>query len=202
MEDIREACKLIAKHYDGRRGQFAYEAFEYINAAYFNNDLPWPLIVWAITPHGGCLGNTMSRTDAPPIITMHPSTLGGTEKRNPWGVDPALLGTTYAFDVIIHECLHVSQHYILDGQRGPTSHNCLNWVSEVNRIAPLLGLEGVEAGTTKAKRLPIEGEFTKTGKPATKVKKVTAGNMLHIEIATFPYSVRDPDFYRANELAW
>jgi hypothetical protein len=202
-----DACQLIARHYDGRRGAWAYECFEHINATLFDGELPWPLILWAITPHGGCLGFTNLGRDYP-VITLHPSLLGGTEKDNPWHTDPALLGVCYGYDVLVHECIHVKVNYVLGGWagRGQTSHNNDLWVTEVNRLAPLLGIDGVRVGRSKPKRVPIPGETTKTGKPATKVVRETDGDLPFTAAARFPYAFRkllgQTDFYRAGRLPY
>jgi hypothetical protein len=89
----------IAEHFHGAKGRWAYEAFDFINSAYFGGKLPMPLIQWAITPHGGCQGLIKSSL-RDPVITLDPSLLGGTEKREPWGVPDSLLGACYAFDVL------------------------------------------------------------------------------------------------------
>lgn len=192
--DIVEATKLIARHYDGKKGLWAYEAFEYINERFYDNRLPWPLIRWAITPHGGCLGLTHSG-DAP-IIVLHPSLLAGSEKPNPWGVDPALLGVTYAFDVLLHETIHVSVRYLLGGATGPTSHNNPQWLSEVNRIAPMIGLEA-KAGISKARRVVVTGD---DGKSTSKVIRGVDDDCWPFKaVATFPggvrYHLNQTDYY-------
>jgi hypothetical protein len=184
-----DACKQIARVYWARRGVWGYEAFEFINATYFAGSLPWPLIQWALTAHGGCLGKTCARPDAP-VITLHPSLLGGTEKDDPWRIQPAWLGPCYAFDVLLHETMHVSVDCVIGRGGGDSSHNNPGWIAEVNRIAPLLGLDGVVAALCKPRRVPIEGRTTKTGKPATKVVRASDGNVPHCLIARFPYGVR------------
>jgi len=114
------------------------------------------------------------------------------------------LGACFAFDVLVHECIHVSVNYLHGGSSGPTSHNCNEWISEVNRLAPLLGLHGVEAGRSTTTRKVIAGEFTKTGKPATKPVRASKGNIPHGAVARFPYAVRqaqgDLNFYQQNRL--
>jgi hypothetical protein len=179
--DVIAACKLIASTYYGERGLWAYEAFERINATYFANGLPWPFIQWAITPHGGCLGQTSRRSA--PVITLHPSLLGGTQKPNPWGIDPALLGVYFAYDILLHECIHVSVGYVLGGATGPTSHNNPQWISEVNRLAPMIGLP-VTAAASKTKRIADE-----TGKKS-RVVRTTDSSVPFAAVATFPYGVR------------
>jgi hypothetical protein len=186
--EIVAALRLIGEHYHDRRGVWAYDVFGAINAAYFESKLPTPLIQWALTPHGHCLGQTMPTRR--PIVTLHPSLLGGTESDDPWGFNPEWLGIAFAFDTLLHEAIHVSQHCLLGGGVGTSSHNNTAWMSEVNRIAPLLGFSGIEAGLSKTKRVPIEGQFTKTGKPATKVVRYSEGNIPHDAAARFPRGLR------------
>jgi hypothetical protein len=188
---------LIARHYDGPRGVWAYAAFDALNAAFFDGRLATPRIQWAITPHGGCLGLTARASH--PVVTLHPSILGGTEKANPWGIPPEWLGIAYAFDVLLHEAVHVAQHQLYGGISGPMSHNDPGWIAEVNRIAPLIGLEGVEAGRSRLKRVPIEGGS------ATKVVRVSEGNLPHKVVSRFPYMARfffgtADGYYRTNVL--
>jgi hypothetical protein len=187
-----DAARAVGAACYGRRGLFAYQAFDWVNATLFAGRLPTPLILWELTAHGGCLGLTHASTAAPPIIRLHPSMLGGTEKDNPWKVPPAWLGPAYALDVLIHECIHVSVAYLLGGATGPTSHNNPQWVAEVNRIGPLLGL-AVRAGRSVTKRVPCEsGETGPAGKPRTRTVRVTeAGATVPFrDVAAFPYGVR------------
>ena len=188
--ELAAACRLIALHHDGAKGVWAYEAFDFINAAYFGGVLPTPLIRWALTPHGRCLGYT--RVAAAPEIALHPSLLGGTEKPNPWGVSPAELGVAYAFDTLLHECIHVQNHWVQGGWHGTgaTAHNNPLWVGEVNRLVPLLGFAGVRAGTSGTKRVPVAGKPTTRGKPPTKVIRDTAGTVPFGAVAAFPSGVR------------
>ncbi len=198
--EIRAACRLIAELYQGPAGLWAYEGFDYINATLFDHRLPQPFIQWAITPHGGCLGLTAHA--AQPVITLHPALLKPQQKESPWGIDAALLGPRYAFDVLIHEAIHVSVKYVLGGATGPTSHNNPQWISEVNRLAPLLGLD-IEAGQSRTQRVPIEGHVTATGKPQTRVQRITTGSVPFKAITRFPRAVRahleQLDYYRHRE---
>jgi hypothetical protein len=181
----------IAARYNGREGGvWAYDAFDDINAKYFGGELPTPKIQWALTAHGRCLGLTRMDIEAP-IITLHPSILGGTEKANPWRRDPAWLGPAYAFDVLLHEMIHISVNYIVGTGQGTTSHNCEGWIGEVNRIAPLLGLDGIEAGKSTTAR--VDG----------KVKRITTGNIPFSAVSMFPYELREhlgtaDQYYRTN----
>ena len=200
--EVMEACKLMARHFYGSKGVFAYEAYDHINAAFFGGALPFAMIQWAITAHGGCLGQTSS--SKLPIITMHPSLLRGSEKADPWGMSPAILGVRLVYDVLLHECIHVAVNYIHGGATGPTSHNSPEWIGEVNRILPMLDIQGVIAGKSTTKRFEIEGSTTKTGKAATRVERVTVGNVPFKAVAAFPYGVRTHlgmnEYYKAKGL--
>jgi len=106
------AAPAFFEHYFGELGTFAYRAFAWANKTLFEGALPTPAIVWTLTPHGKCLGFTRAG-DRPPVVTLHPSILGGTELAEPWGISPDLLGHAYALDVLVHELMHVSVHYRL-----------------------------------------------------------------------------------------
>lgn len=189
---IETACKLVAEAYYGEQGAWLYAAFDAINEAYFSGELPYPLITIEITPHSSCLGWCSSTDLRPPRIAIHPTLFGVRRQgeKTPWGVPGAWLGKRFALDVLLHECIHASVHYRLGGYSGPSSHNNEQWVSEVNRIAPLLGLEDVKAGRQVAKRVPVPGGFTKSGKQQTRVQKVSLGNVPFAAVARFPYAVR------------
>ncbi len=148
-----ENLRDIAAIYFGCDGTWAYDAFEFINARCFGDGLPVPAIQWALTAHGGCLG--LTRSGGEPVITLHPSILGGTEKLNPWGFPSEWLGRCFAFDTLVHELMHVSvierSGFLRGG--GSSSHNNDVWVSEVNRIAPLLGLSKFQASRSRTRRV-------------------------------------------------
>lgn len=174
------ACRLVAREYYGDRGAWLYQAFDWINATLFGNELPCPFILTGLTPHGHALGFT--RVSEPrPTITLHPSLWGGAEERKPWGIPSDLLGPRYALDVLTHEAIHVSVRYRLGWTRPAswvTSHDNPAWVAEVNRIAPLIGLAGVEAGMRKSRRF------------GTTVRRVSTGNIPYQAVTMFPHAVR------------
>jgi hypothetical protein len=194
---IETATRYVEEHFFSEKAKFARHAFDYINERFFHGQLPWTLILWGLTAHGKCLGQTVSNLRKPPVITLHPSLLGGTEKTNPWQVHPRHLGQCYAFDVVLHECMHVSVEYLLGGQQGgESSHNCPAWIAELNRIAPMLGFPEVKAEMTKPAR--VKGE--------AKVKRITKGNIPLDVISRFPYALRqhyrDLSFYEHCVLPW
>jgi hypothetical protein len=207
--EIVKALDLIADYYNPQFGRWACRGFDAINATFFDGRLPRPLIQWALTPHGACLGLTIVAER--PIITLHPSIMAPKCARNilaepPWRVDPSWLGPLYAFDVLLHESMHVAQRALYGSEgRGESSHNCPSWVAEVNRLSPLLGFRGVEAGLNRPKRVPVPGQFTRRGKPKTKVQRVDEGNIPLDVHSRFPHALRKffgtaDAYYHAGQL--
>jgi hypothetical protein len=202
-DTIQDACRIVAGHYYRERGLWVYRAWAWINETLFFNELPLPLITLGLTSHGACLAWTMSSKERPPIILLHPSLWAGTESDDPWSFPPDLLGPRFALDSEIHEAIHVSVNYRLGGPgfaapadgagkrkifRGDSSHNNPQWIAEVNRIAPLLGLADVHAAMSVPKR---------KGK---KIVRVCEGNIPFDVAATFPRALRFHwkrlDYYR------
>jgi hypothetical protein len=197
-EKIQDACHVVSQHFYGERGLWCYRGWHWINRTLFFNELPLPLLTLGLTSHGHCLAWTMSPRERPPIILLHPSLWGGTEREDPWNFPPDLLGKRFAFDSLLHEAIHVSVNYRLDGKpgaeaergkfRGDSSHNNPHWIAEVNRIAPLLGFTDVNS----AMSVP-----TRKGK---KVVRVCEGNIPFDVAAKFPRALRiwrrDFDYYR------
>jgi hypothetical protein len=158
--------QAVVAHYQDRLGRLGYALFTAVQTRLFAEALPWPLLLWGLTPHGGCLGLTRVHASTPPIILLHPSLLGGTEKDTPWGIPEAWLGVLYALDVIIHECMHVAVHYARGPwQGGTSSHNNPLWIAEVNRLAPVLGFANEVAAMSKPTR--EQGKLVRRCKDAT-----------------------------------
>lgn len=193
--NIKQATILTTSHFYGKRGEWCYSAFEHINQTYFDKRLPWPLIRLELTAHGRGIG--MAHTDGEhPIITLHPSAFGGLEKKNPWGIPPEDLGERYAYDVLLHECIHVAVNYVLGGEDGPTSHNNPQWVGECNRIARLLGMDGFKASESKTRRVKEDGK-------STVVRGCEPGSVDFSMVSGFPHLARQhfigADYYRRKE---
>lgn len=205
---FRKSCLVVAEQCYGRKGTWAYESFAFINRMYFAERLPWPHIIWGLTAHGSCVAwaSTARDKSRPPIITLHPSLLRGTEKENPWGIPPERLGQSLAFDTLLHECIHVHIEYNLGGSTGSTSHNCPRWVRQINRLAPLLGFKGIRFGISKTIRVPNpNAPRTKRGKIATRVVRGCTGNVPFTIGAGFPNSLRSylgqgDQYYRQQQL--
>ena len=98
-------------------------------------------------------------------MVLHPAVLSPAAEA-PWSTPAAWMGWRYAYDLLLHECMHVHIDYVL-GERGKgtSSHDCEAWVAEVARLAPLLGLPAFTPGLSRTKRVPVPGETTKTGRP-------------------------------------
>lgn len=191
FSNIEQACRLVAGTYYGGKGLWLCNAFDAINKHIFDDKLPYPHIILALTAHGKCQGWSRSSKKRPPTICLHPSAFGGTEKDDPWGIPSECLGYRFAFDILLHECMHVSVNYCLGGAKGPTSHNNPQWISEVNRIAPLIGFNDVDAGMSKTKRVQIKDKSTfKPGRKPTKVVRTTDGNIQFSSVASFPIGLR------------
>jgi hypothetical protein len=193
MLGIAAAVRLVVERYYGNTGLWVYEAFDYLNRELFAGELPQPLIVWALTPHGCTLGRVRVAKDRLPVLTLHPSLFGGSERSGPWGIPPRWLGPRFAYDVLIHELIHLSVEFRLggwEGVGGETIHNNPLWVGEVNRLAPLLGFDNVQAGLKKVQRVPIDGPLTKRGKRPTKPARVDSGNIPFAALAGFPWQLR------------
>jgi hypothetical protein len=166
--DFARACREVIAYAHRRRGVWVYQAFDWVNRTYFADELPVPLIQIAITPWGGCLGYTALRRDPEqgradheqaPVVTLHPSLWEAAPASSPglerqvWKIPARYLGPRFALDVLVHELMHVSVEYRLGGRGGGTSsHNNPAWIAEVNRLAPLLGLPGVQAAMSKVRR--------------------------------------------------
>jgi hypothetical protein len=164
-EQLHAAYRLVARHVYrvGRLGAFGYAAFDYINATFFEGKLPETLLLWQLTEHGHALGECRSSEDGPPVISLHPALVYPAKARLPsseqhrekrWSILREWLGFCYAFDVLLHECIHADINYVLggwerlQGERGQqrskwSSHNNPLWVGECNRIARLLGQDTV-----------------------------------------------------------
>jgi hypothetical protein len=199
-ERLHQAYRLIARHLYRRLGHFAYTAFDHINATHFAGKLPETLLLWDLTEYGHCLGWTRSAADGPPIIKLHPAVVSpaprppALEHLPIWGFPPTWFGLAFAYDVLLHECIHVTVNYLhggwetLSARRSYwTSHNNPVFVAECNRLAPGLGYTGDPFTMKVPTRVIIPGVFTKSGTPKTKTVRIQAGNAPDFE--RFPYSL-------------
>lgn len=144
-------------------GTWAYDTFEKLNEQFFANRLSLPVIQWGLTPWGESYGYYMPSWHK---IILHPSLLqkGGTAWA-PWNPltrqkeTNKLLGVKFAEHVLLHELMHHANYLdngILDPQL-KDSHNSQPWIDEINRIAPLLGLD-IKAHVCKQRRFKEPGQ--------------------------------------------
>jgi hypothetical protein len=183
--ELSALCEL----YHRERGRFAYAAFAWANAHVYDDALPVPLIQWALTPWGHCIGHTVSRADTVPVITLHPMI---------WDLLPRKLaipsGPRYALDVIVHELLHVQVRYVRGaGGCGKSSHDNPVWAEEVVRLSPRIGLGPVQAAPTR--RVRVEGRM---------LRRTPDGCISMDALSRWPLSLRPPGYYaeRAVPFTW
>lgn len=197
----RRAVRVIAQTYYGDNGLWLCRAFDAINRKLFGGTLPQPLITIEMTRWSCCLGWCWLSEGLLPRVVIHPTILGVGQGNSqpPWGLPRRWMGRRFAFDVLLHECVHISVRHRLGGYDGPSSHNNEQWISEVNRLCPLIGLRGIEAGRQVPKRVQ------KKDKTGTVVKKVDEGNLPFHAVASFPHGIRVHQrtaarFYRSGRL--
>jgi hypothetical protein len=105
--------EALCRRYHGRKGAFAYRVFAWANHTVFD-PLPLPLMQWALTPWGGCLGLTMSRAEDVPVITLHPAVWMRSATVEPDGrgwAERIIPGPRQTLDLILHELVHMDVTY-------------------------------------------------------------------------------------------
>ena len=133
-----DTMRRVATAYWGDRGDFVYCAYSWANEYLFDGRVPVPLIQWALTPHGSCVGITSPSLDCP-VITLHPAIWGRgclqvKLKHDVWS--GIFAGQLYTLDVLIHEMLHIFLEIRLaELAKGywKTSHDNFVWPVEVQR---------------------------------------------------------------------
>ena len=183
-----DAMRDTAVAYWSDLGAFVYDAYGWENSERFDNRIALPMIQVALTPHGGCIGMTNANVQRP-VITIHPSSWGNPDA---WGGIPA--GRRYVLDIVIHEMTHVSVQMTMQDHTegvGPwkSSHDNPIWCEEVNRMSPLLGINGVKAAPTVRRR--ADGRM---------LRRAPDGCTPMSAVSRWPYSVRDPQYYRSEDL--
>ena len=185
MTDL-ELLKKAARISDLGCNEWAYEKWEELNRAHFDNRLKVGAIHWGLTPHGHALGFYNATSNQ---ITLHLSLMS--PKGDAWGMSH-LLGEKFALDVLLHEMIHQSNRQ--QGYDGKDAHNCEPWCQEINRIAPALGLKP-NAAPIRQRRIKEPGQTEGNGKVTWVVQP---GMMTRKELASWPHSVR-PDGYYEKE---
>lgn len=164
IEDIdilESAAEILWPSY----GAWAYEEWRRLNLLCFGGELSPVGVLWGLTPHGRSQGHYRAEDQT---ITLHLSLIE----------NGSLLDKHHASDVLLHEMVHQRISELDMPSTGTSAHNCQAWVSEVNRISPLLGLE-VRAAVVRQKR--IDGKVRWSPE---------VGFLSQKELAEWPHSVR------------
>ncbi len=135
INTLESAAEILWPSY----GAWAYKEWRRLNKLCFAGELSPVRILWGLTPHGRSLGHYRAEDHT---ITLHLSLVA----------NGGLLDEQHVSDVILHEMVHERICEIGMPATGTSSHNCESWVSEINRISPLIGLE-VRAAVVRQKRI-------------------------------------------------
>lgn len=188
-------CEYARRHEP--TGTWAYDTFERLNQQFFGDRLTLPVIQWGLTPWGRFYGYYMPQWQK---IILHPSLMVKGSKA--WGpLNPAtreketnkLLGVKFAEHVLLHELMHHANyldHGVYDSDL-KDSHNSQAWVDEINRIAPLLGLN-IKAHVCSQRR------FKKTGEKGPGKPRLAPPDDSYIDyefMYTFPHKLMPPGYY-------
>lgn len=190
-----ELLRAASEVTHGAIGAWMFDQWASINDHYFGGALETIALVWALTPHGSALGFFDGGI---PRITLHPSLIDP-RSADLWGMG-RILGERQASDVLLHEMIHqaIFQAHGNSGKdEGTSSHNNAYWVSEVNRISSLLGLN-VKAQVVRQRRVVISTYLDDNGKERriTKPRWVANEGFLELsELSSFPQSCRPEKYY-------
>lgn len=159
--------RQAAHAFYGELGTWAYDTWAELNTMYFEGrNLPGP-ITWELTPYGAANGLYWPEQNK---IHLHTKFLR----------TPDEVPKEQAYYVLLHEMIHQRiQQLYGDIRNGGTSHNNKHWVAEVNRIAPLMGLD-VKATIITQRR--VNGIRTRDW-------VIDEGYLSNEQLARFPYSV-------------
>jgi hypothetical protein len=128
------AIRQVGTAYWGELAEFSYWVYDRLNPAFFAGRIPHPLFQFCrVMPYGGCVGLSHTGDLDRPVIDVFLSLW--TRRKQPCAM---------VFGVIVHELLHFQCGLLWrDAGRGwyRTSHQNEFWLSEVKRLAPLLGAD-------------------------------------------------------------
>jgi hypothetical protein len=177
---LRRAARILWP----RWGEWAHDEWKRLNETYFGNELKPCGILFGLTPHGRALAffSPADRT-----ITLHPSLLDP-KSASPWRLGE-MLGERFCSDGLLHEMTHQGIHQRGGRQTGYSSHDCQEWVDEVNRISPLLGLDG-RAALVRQRR--VRGTVKWVVEPGCLTREM---------LAEWPHSVRPEGYYSRSDEA-
>jgi len=138
---LREVSQL----HDPSIGPWAYDTWQLLNEKYFNGELKVGPIVWGLTVHGTAVGYYTEEINK---ITLHPSILKPFSRA--WRCE-GLLGEKMAEDILLHEMVHqnIFQVFNLTRFEHGQCHNFGPWCDEINRLNPMMELQGKATMSTK-----------------------------------------------------
>ena len=143
------------------RGAWSYDAWQAINARFWNDELTPGAILWGFT--AGC--NFGSFNPSNNAITLHEALPGKDfaeqakvrgdrdwvmadrdQTLNSWGLAPSYFGIGTALGTLLHETMHQAHHQRGENYppnrkgNGVEQHHNPVWVAECERIAALIGI--------------------------------------------------------------
>lgn len=161
------ACREVARHFEGDVSVTYFDYYDVINKIFFKGSLPQAFLLTALTPWGSCVGLTKGHF-IQPIILLHPM------------LDKADDPEKEKFYTLLHEAIHVYVRYVLgDKSTGKSSHESTAWVSEVNRIAKILGYNDIVLGISKVTRMKVS--------EGGKLKRISTGSVPYECTYRFPH---------------
>ena len=171
--------KAVGVEAYGGVGAWVYDEWQKLNATFFMGENIPGAIDWVSAPPNYSMGCYLFSENR---IFLHKGLVRPRYPTNwpEWCLDN--LNQRLASDVLLHEMIHQRIRQT-GGWDGESSHNNKRFVSEVNRIAALLGLK-VTAKVIQAQR--IDGK---------RRLKVEGGCLSLGEIENFPYSKRPYGYY-------
>jgi hypothetical protein len=179
----------VAELYDPKVWPWAYDTWQSLKGKYFPGNLEVGPIEWGLTEWGGCLGYFTPEVNK---ITLHKSLLDPCSRA--WGYR-GLLGERMTEDVMLHEMLHQKIFQELGYCADKFGcHNFEPWCDEINRLNPLLGLEG-KATVSRQRRIK---EPEKKGNGKVKWMPTGDGTMTLKQLATWPHSLRPEGYYEES----
>jgi hypothetical protein len=189
--ELFHLLRIVAEHYDPEVWPWAYDTWLSLNKTYFSGELGVGPIQWGLTEWGGYYGCYQPDINK---ITLHTSLIkpysGAWNRRG-------LLGERFTEDVILHEMLHQHIQQALGYIRNEKGecHNFQPWCDEINRLNPLLGLEG-KATLIKQRRVKEPGQTKGNGK--VKWMPTGEGTLMWKELSSWPHCLRPDGYYEES----
>jgi hypothetical protein len=174
-----EELKIKAIKDFGNFGAWIFDEWNTLNNSFFYGENIAGVIIWGSTPQDRSLGYYSPHEN---LIVLHKTLMRPVYPTTHLKWEPRHLNKRKVRDVLLHEMIHQRVHQT-GGWKGENSHNNVQFVNEVNRIAKLLGID------IKAKVIQRQ---TNHGKINPCVK---SGCLNIEELSDFPYSSRSHNYY-------